>query len=474
MPDNVSISYRGATYALGQGPQFYGIWYATALHAQPHEWWPLTPEGWTAAWSRFASVEDPRTIRPVAQPPVAPMTGPTGPPAGYAGTPAAGQQAGWQAESAPDPVTLTRNARLSAVLLGLGVVLGVLGLFPVYTAGVSLASQAFNLAPHVIYLAVWTLSAVLILLGGTRLRVGALLGLGTSAVTLGLFVADAGTPVADGAHGAGLVLGILGWVACSAGVALATVSMLAVRRGLVAARGLAGRFGAQPGHDMVPLVSLILAALGAAIAFAPSWDSFTLLTSSGASQTVTAGNAFANPGAVITGDVLVMIALVAVVVVAALWRPLRLGAALALGAAIPMVAQAISAIIQVSQPTSPLQFGISSAEAARLGLTIHSGLTPMFWVYCAFLGTLILLCAWMLLAHGQAVGSPAVPGERLPGSPAVGQPPSTPAYPGAADGPGSPTGPPTTGGAASSAGAPSPVGTVPAAGSAAGSESGAP
>jgi len=225
---------------------------------------------------------------------------------------------------------------------------------------------------------------------------------------------------------------------------------------------------------MVPLVSLILAALGAAIAFAPSWDSFTLLTSSGASQTVTAGNAFANPGAVITGDVLVMIALVAVVVVAALWRPLRLGAALALGAAIPMVAQAISAIIQVSQPTSPLQFGISSAEAARLGLTIHSGLTPMFWVYCAFLGTLILLCAWMLLAHGQAVGSPAVPGERLPGSPAVGQPPSTPAYPGAADGPGSPTGPPTTGGAASSAGAPSPVGTVPAAGSAAGSESGAP
>jgi hypothetical protein len=27
VPDYVSISYRGATYALGQGPQFYGIWY---------------------------------------------------------------------------------------------------------------------------------------------------------------------------------------------------------------------------------------------------------------------------------------------------------------------------------------------------------------------------------------------------------------------------------------------------------------
>ena len=482
MPDNVSFSYRGATYALGQGPQFYGIWYATAPQAQPIEWWPLTPEGWAAAWSRFASVEDPSTISPVAAPPVPPMTGPAGPPAGYA--PAAGQQAGWQSASVPDPVMLTRNARLSAALVGLGVVLGILGLFPVYTAGVSLASQAFNLAPHVIYLAVWTLSAVLILLGGTRLRVGALLGLGTSAVTLGLFVADAGTPAADGAHGAGLVLGILGWVACSGGVALAAVSGLAVRRGLVAARGLAGRSGAQPGHDVVPLVSLILAALGAAIAFAPSWDSFTLLTSSGASQTVTAGNAFANPGAVITGDVLVMIALVAVVVVAALWRPLRLGAALALGAAIPMVAQAISAIIQVGQPTSPLQFGISSAAAARLGLTIHSGLTPMFWVYCAFLGTLILLCAWMVLAHGQAVGSPAVPGGYLPGGPAVGQAPegdavgqapATPAYPGAAEGPADPDGPPTTGGAASAAGAPSAVATAAATGGAAAdSRSGAP
>jgi hypothetical protein len=415
VPDNVSISYRGATYALGQGPQFYGIWYATAPQVQPIEWWPLTPEGWAAAWSRFASVEAPGTIRPVAPAPVAPMTGPAGPAFGTIADPAARQAPNWRTEPPADPVGLARNARISAALVGVGLVLGVVGLFPVYTGGASLASQTVNLVPHVIYLAAWALSAVLILMGGVRLKVGALLGLGTSAVTLGLFIADAGTPAVDGAHGAGLVLGILGWVGCSAGVALAAVASRAVRRGLGAGRTLAGRFGSQPGHDIVPLVTLVLAALGVAIAFAPSWDSFTLRAVTGASQTVTAGNAFANPGAVIAGDVLTMIALVAVVVAAALWRPLRLAAALAIGAAIPMVAQAISAIVQVSEPTSPQQFGISSAEAARLGLTIDAGFTPMFWVFCAFLGTLILLCAWMLLAHDQAADSPAGPGGYLPG-----------------------------------------------------------
>jgi hypothetical protein len=415
VPDNVSISYRGATYALGQGPQFYGIWYATALQAQPIEWWPLTPDGWAGAWSRFASVEAPGTIRPVAPAPMAPMTGPVGPPVGTLADPAARQAADWRTESAADPVGLARNARISAALVGVGLVLGVVGLFPVYTGGASLASEPVNLVPHVIYLAAWALSAVLILLGGVRLRVGALLGLGTSAVTLGLFIADVGTPAVDGAHGAGLVLGVLGWLGCSAGVALAAVTSLAIRRGLGAARNVGGRFGSQPGHDIVPLVTLVLAALGAAIAFAPSWDRFTLRALTGAAQTVTAGNAFANPGAVIAGDVLTMIALVAVVLAAALWRPLRLGAALAIGAAIPMVAQAISAIVQVSEPTSPQQFGISSAEAARLGLTIDAGFTPMFWVFCAFLGTLILLCAWMPLTHGQAADIPTVPGGYLPG-----------------------------------------------------------
>ena len=96
---------------------------------------------------------------------------------------------------------------------------------------------------------------------------------------------------------------------------------------------------------MGAVVMLILAALGAAIAFAPSWDSYILRTAAGATQSLTAGNAFANPAPVIAGDVAVMVALVAVVVAAALWRPVRLGAALLAGAIIPMAAQAISALV---------------------------------------------------------------------------------------------------------------------------------
>jgi hypothetical protein len=81
-------------------------------------------------------------------------------------------------------------------------------------------------------------------------------------------------------------------------------------------------------------------------------------------QTVTAGNIFANPGPVIFGNVAVMVALVAAAAAAALWQPARLGAAVLAGALIPMVAQAISALIQVSQGVSPTQFGISPSRAA--------------------------------------------------------------------------------------------------------------
>ena len=72
------------------------------------------------------------------------------------------------------------------------------GLFPAYLGGSSLAQQAYQLIPHVIYLAVWTAGAVLILLGGARLRLGALLSLGLSVVTFGLFFADAGTAISGG------------------------------------------------------------------------------------------------------------------------------------------------------------------------------------------------------------------------------------------------------------------------------------
>jgi hypothetical protein len=113
-------------------------------------------------------------------------------------------------------------------------------------------------------------------------------------------------------------------------------------------------------------------------------------------QTLTAGNAFSNPALVITGDVVVMIAFAAVVIVAALWRPARHGAVLLAGATIAMAAQAISALVQVGEPHVSAQFGVPPATARQLGLTISAGLTPAFWIYFGFLIVLIVSCTWML------------------------------------------------------------------------------
>src|SRR5260370_21645682 len=102
------------------------------------------------------------------------------------------------------------------------------------------------------------------------------------------------------------------------------------------------------------------------------------------------GNAFAIPGLVMAGDVAAMVALVAVVIAAGAWRPMRHGAVLLAGGIVPMAAQAISAVIQISQAASPAQFGIPPAQAAGAGLTISSSLTPALWIYSGLVGPLIL------------------------------------------------------------------------------------
>jgi hypothetical protein len=381
--DNVTITYRGATYEIGRGAGFYGVWTVGGPRSRPLERWPETPEGWTAAWTRFVTIEATDTIVPVGR---------NTPPAGAA-------------------LSGKASRIMAAALLGAGVILGIAGLFPAYIGRASLAQQPDQVIPHAIYLATWTASAVLILLGGARLRIGALLSLGLTAVTFGLFLADAGTAISAAGNaggGAGLVLSLIGWVACAAGTVVAFLPRLG--SGSRAAPATQPDALARPrGSAVGPMVLVILAGLGAAAAFAPSWDSFTLRTAAGQVQTLTAGNAFSNPALVITGDVVVMIAFAAVVIAAALWRPARHGAVLLAGATIPMAAQAISALVQVGEAHGSAQFGVPPATARQLGLTISAGLTPAFWIYCAFIVALIVSCAWMLFTP------PAVPAT-MPGT----------------------------------------------------------
>ena len=408
MLDKVTIAYRGATHEIGRGHDYFGIWTVNGSRSQPLEWWPETQEGWSAAWARFTALEGPDGITPAGPNATRP-----------------GERAG--AGFVP-PIGAGRGAVVAALLLGVGVVLGVAGLFPEYLDGTSLAAQPDNLVPHAIYLATWTAGAVLIALGGSRLRIGALLATGLSIVTFGLFLADAGTPIAGGAHlaGVGLLLSFLGWLFCAAGSAVAflirpagpavpvsAAGAASAGGGLAAASGRLVTLGMPRRAALGPAILLVLAGLGAAAAFAPSWDSFTLHSAAGQTQTITLGNAFAAPGPVIAGNVIVMVALAAVVIVSALWRPVRYGAVLLAGAIIPMAAQAISALVQVGEPTSPAQFGFTPTQASQLGLTVSAGLTPAFWIYCVFVVVLVVSCAWMLFTPHEPVimvGAGAGPG----------------------------------------------------------------
>jgi hypothetical protein len=390
--DKVTIAYRGATYELGRGSDYFGIWTVTGPRSQPQEWWPESQEGWSAAWTRFTALESPDAITPVGQKEAR-----------------SGERTGAGSRFAPAIGAGGSGGIVAALLVGVGVILGVAGLFQDYLGGTSLVNQPDNLVAHVIYLAAWTVSAVLIALGGARLRIGALLATGLSIVTFGLFLSDAGTPIAGGGHlaGAGLVLSLLGWFLCAVGSAVAfsiRTDSIRVDRDTNPGSG-SGRLislGWPRGTALGPAILLVLAGLGAAAAFAPAWDSFTLRTAAGQTQTLTAGNAFSDPGPVIAGNVVVMVALAAVVIVAALWRPVRYGAVLLAGAVIPVVAQAISAIVQVGEASSPTQFGFTPAQASQLGLTISNGLTPAFWIYCVFVVVLVVSCAWMLFTPHEA------------------------------------------------------------------------
>jgi hypothetical protein len=355
-----TISHRGATFEVGRGPGFYGVWSAGSSESQPLQWWPETPEGWYDAWSRFVAIEMPGSINPVSD---------------------------------VSPVDATkRRAFYASGLLAIGVALGVVGIFTPYLNGTNLASQPAEVVPHAIYLAVWAASAVLIWSGGARRQVGALFGFGLSIVAFGFFLTDGGTVIAAGTHimGAGFVLGIIGWCACTVGASLS------LGRWAIASQTL------PRGYKVRIRLMMVVGALGAAISFAPAWDRFTLHTAAGAAQSLSVGNAFSNPAPVIAGNLAVMITFAGIVAVIAAWRPVLMGSALFIGALIPMVAQGISALVQFSETTSPTLFGISNAQASRAGLTINAGLTPTFWIYCVFVVALIVLWARMLVRPNVA------------------------------------------------------------------------
>jgi len=442
VPEKAIISHRGEKYEIGRGKRFYGIWVVGAPYDAPVDRWPETRDGWEQAWTRFATVEVPGTIAAVPA-----QRGGLGTmlksrrATAQAGADAPGGSAGSATGAAVSGVAAAARRGGTALLVGegllvLGVVLGLAGLFPAYAGGQSLLSQGDQIVPHLCYVIAWAISAGPIALSVSRpraARLGALFALGLSAVTLGLFVSDIGEVVSGGASlGTGLIVSVLGWAACTAGAAIALVA--SCRDTDPAKAGPAGQAGFAPADcgwpakparsHLGPLALLVLAGIGTAAAFAAAWDSYTVAQAAlGTVKTIQEGNAFSNPGLVIAGNVAVMVAVVAVAVLAALWRPARQGALLLAGAIIPLAAQAVSALIQISQPPYSF-FGLTQAQAAQDGVTISSGVTPIFWVYCVFVISLLISCAWLLTAPGHPAvsASPWTPsplgdGNWAPGGP---------------------------------------------------------
>jgi hypothetical protein len=439
VPDKAMISHRGEKYEIGRGKRYYGIWAAGAPAAAPVDRWPESRVGWEQAWMRFIELETPGTIRPVEQKRA--ITGLR---------PRRGAPAPAAAVSAPAGLAGRRLTALLAAegLLVLGVVLGLAGLFPAYAGGQSLLSQGYQVVPHLLYVVAWAVSAGVIALGVARpglARLGSMFALGLSAVTFGLFVADLGQVIAGGATlGTGLVVSLLGWFLCTAGAAIALsaachddVHTPAARSAFAPSPWPDPRWETRPPRPRLglarptrghagPLALLVLAGIGTAAAFAPSWDRYTLFAAStGTTQTITAGNAFSNPALIIAGNVSVMAAIIVVAALAALWRPARQGAVLLGGAIVPLAAQAISALIQVSEPASSAMFGISRAQASAAGLTISSGVTPIFWVYCVFVIALLISGAWLFTGPGHPAMPAMQDGPGRPWPPITGGDPGT-------------------------------------------------
>jgi hypothetical protein len=392
VPDKAVISHRGEKYEIGRGRRFYGIWVVGAPYEAPVDRWPENRDGWHQAWSRFASIEVAGTITPVAR---------------------QRKSLTWPAAARSARLRGTGSLLTGEGLLVIGVVLGLAGLFPAYEAGSSLLSTSYQLVPHLLNILGWALTAGLVALSVARpsgaARLGALFGLGLSAVTLGLFIADLGEVVSGGASfGTGLIVSLLGWLACTAGAALVLASG-------VQGKGAGPSRPVKPSRDHVgPLALLVLAAIGTAAAFLPAWDSYTVVSpAAGISQTITKGNAFDAPAMVIAGNVVFIVAVVAVAVVAALWRPARQGGLLLAGAVVALAGQVVSALLQAGQSPYPL-FGTTQAQARAQGLTITSGVTPVFWVFFVFVISLLVSCAWLFteprhpVMHGFP-GSPWLP-----------------------------------------------------------------
>lgn len=145
-------------------------------------------------------------------------------------------------------------------------------------------------------------------------------------------------------------------------------------------------------------------------AFLPAWDhavAFSSVTGQRISRSL--GNAFSGPWQQVIGTVLAAVAMAAVPIVAVRLRQRKVGAAAVCGVLLVLGSQLTAAVVQVDQPLSPTQIGLSIGQARQLGVQLALKLTGWF--------TVDALAAYALFAAVMVWATLRLHQENSPGTP---------------------------------------------------------
>jgi hypothetical protein len=202
---------------------------------------------------------------------------------------------------------------------------------------------------------------------------------------------------------------VAAWAAGAAGAVLAGLAARARHRSLAAVA--APETAAERSERWAWSVLIWVLAAVTAGAFLPAWDrAVEYRPATGQRVALNLGDAFRGvPWQQMVGTVLVAVALLAVPAVAVRFRHRTAAAAAACGALLVLGTQFVSAVLQVSEPLSPAVFGLSPAQAARLGIELSLRLTAWFTV--DVLAAYALLAAVLVSATLRYVDGPAGPAQ---------------------------------------------------------------
>jgi hypothetical protein len=292
-----------------------------------------------------------------------------------------------------------------------GVVISIIGLFPDFEGGGSLAQSPYELAFHAIYIAAWIGTGAWILRSRTRPGDGGLFGLILGITALTDFVGDIVGITSSSGPGvqAGLVISMIGWLAAVAGAAaccrLRPTSTAPVQGGSLLGGSFQGgpvpaerlqdrpaRGGSLSGTAVGLRVLLILAIIGVDVLYLPGWFHYSIGGTSYGTN-----NAWDYSAGEIAVEAVYMLVFLVIAAVATRWRSSADGLPLLAGAAAATIAQVVIGFVTVAE--SPYGTGSYATDVS---------FTVPFWLYVVFAAGLCAALGWAIaLSRAERASAPA-------------------------------------------------------------------